>query len=67
MNMYNRSFYNNDERFFWMPFILGGLSGAAIGSVVSRPRPVYINGYQNPMPYFYNSPGYYSQGYNYYY
>ncbi len=47
--MYYR--YNSmDDRFggFWVPFLLGGLGGAAVVGV-SRPRPVYVN--QGPMPY----------------
>ena len=68
MNMFNNGYYGSEDRFFWMPFILGGLSGAAITSVASRPRPVYVNSYPSmQMPYYYN-PGYmYGSGYNYYY
>lgn len=66
MNMNNPNFYGNGDRFFWMPFILGGLSGAAIGSYASRPRPVFVNGYMPPaMPYY--NPGYMHSNYNYYY
>lgn len=63
--------YNNypqeGERFFLVPFLLGGLGGAAIASA-ARPRPVYVNPpapvpvqSYNPYPYGYNYYG----GYNY--
>ncbi len=65
--MNNQYLYSNGgERFFWMPFILGGLSGAAIGSYASRPRPVFVQGsapyYSYP---YYGGYGY--SNYNYYY
>ena len=52
-NMYPNNYY--DDRFvgsFFVPFLLGGLGGAAVVGL-SRPRPVYVNPpmqYQ-PMPY----------------
>lgn len=49
---------NNEDRFFIVPFLLGGLGGAAIASA-ARPRPVFVN----PQPYY---PSYYPYGYNYY-
>ena len=51
--------YNNGDRQFLFPFLLGGLGGAALVSA-SRPRPVFVN---NPYPYYYQRPSY---GYNYY-
>lgn len=55
--MYNYPYYqNNQERTFLVPFLLGGLGGAAIVGA-SRPRPVYVN------PPYYPYPSY---GYNYY-
>lgn len=59
---------------FWVPFLLGGLGGAAVVGL-SRPRPVYVN-QPAPAPYPYpprppyapyggGSYGY--SGYNYYY
>lgn len=48
-----------DERFFWVPFLLGGLGGAAIVGA-TRPRPVYVT---SPAPSYAPYPGY---GYNYY-
>ena len=57
-------YYNNmpveDDRFFWAPFLLGGLGGAAIVSA-TRPRPVYVTSPQPTYPP--PRPGY---GYNYY-
>ena len=53
--MYNK--YNNypsyyDDRFggFFVPFILGGLGGAAVVGL-SRPRPVVYNPYPPMQPY----------------
>lgn len=45
-------YYNYDERFggFFVPFLLGGLGGAAVVGL-SRPRPVYYNPAPYPYPY----------------
>ena len=56
--MYNYPYYNNGDRQFLFPFLLGGLGGAAIVSA-SRPRPVFVN---NSYP----RPNYQPYGYNYY-
>lgn len=60
---YNNYNYNNDDRFFLVPFLLGGLGGAAIVGA-SRPRPVYVNpppvAYPPVNPYGYNYYGGYS-------
>mgnify|MGYP004644110589 CR=1 FL=1 len=37
--MYN---YQNEDRQFIFPFLLGGLTGGALVGV-TRPRPVYVN------------------------
>lgn len=56
---------------FWVPFLLGGLGGAAVVGL-SRPRPVYVTG-SNPYPYPYPprpypyGGGYGYSNYNYYY
>lgn len=49
----NNNYY--DDRFggFAIPFLLGGLGGAAVVGL-SRPRPVYVN----PAPYPYYPPYY---------
>ncbi len=62
--MYNnyQGYYQNQDRQFLFPFLLGGLGGAAIVSA-SRPRPVFVN---NPYPRPYPTYGYnYYGGYNY--
>ena len=59
-NMMYNGMNNGDRIFpFAVPFLLGGLTGAAVVGV-SRPRPVYVNsGYPYgpypyyPRPYFY--------------
>lgn len=57
----NNNYY--DDRFFGafaVPFLLGGLGGAAIVGL-SRPRPVYYNStqpYPYPYPYPYQYPYY---------
>ncbi len=60
---------------FWVPFLLGGLGGAAVVGL-SRPRPVYVTGgYPSyapyppypPRPYPYQGGGYGYSNYNYYY
>ncbi len=61
--MYNNNYYyNNGDRQFLFPFLLGGLTGGALVGV-TRPRPVYVNPPQyQPYPY----PGYsYGYGYGY--
>lgn len=51
---YYQPYYYYDERFggFLVPFLLGGLGGAAVVGL-SRPRPVVYNPYPNN-PYYYN-------------
>ena len=58
-NNYQNPYNNQENRQFLFPFLLGGLGGAALTSVV-RPRPVYVN---SPYPYYRPYPNY---GYNYY-
>ena len=29
-------YYGNDERFFWAPFVIGGLAGTALGYGISN-------------------------------
>lgn len=63
-NAYRSGRPNNyyDDRFFGafaVPFLLGGLGGAAIVGL-SRPRPVVVNPTQPyPYPYNYQYPYYY--------
>ncbi len=63
----NYYLYKDGDRFFWAPFLLGGLGGAAVVGL-SRPRPVFVN----PIPNYYQIPpyrpyGYGYSNYNYYY
>lgn len=62
---YNNNYmpYNEDRQFF-VPFLLGGLAGSALVGF-SRPRPVYVNSpaYQQPYPYY--GPRPYNSYYNY--
>ncbi len=65
----NYYLYKDGDRFFWAPFLLGGLGGAAVVGL-SRPRPVFVN----PQPSYYPFPypnyrpyGYGYSNYNYYY
>lgn len=72
---YNYNYYlsRNGERFL-VPFLLGGLGGAAVVGI-SRPRPVFVNNpssyppYQPYPPYPPYRPygGYGYSNYNYYY
>ncbi len=68
---YDYYMVRDGERVFWVPFLLGGLGGAAVVGL-SRPRPVFVN--QPPQPYPPRPPyGPYGGGgsgysnYNYYY
>ena len=58
--------YKDGDRFFWAPFLLGGLGGAAIVGL-SRPRPVYVNPMPNYPYYGYRPYGYNYGNYGYYY
>lgn len=78
MKNYNDYYLVRDgDRYFWVPFLLGGLGGAAVVGL-SRPRPVYVNpsypSYPSyppypprPYPYGPGGSGYSNSGYNYYY
>ena len=46
---YNKYQYDNGDRQFFFPFLLGGLAGAGLVGV-SRPRPVFVTSpsYQQP-------------------
>ena len=49
-NQLQNQYYDNDDRQFFVPFLLGGLAGSAIVGL-SRPRPVYVNQPYYPRPY----------------
>ena len=59
--MYPYYNYIPDQRFgpFLVPFLLGGLGGAAITGL-ARPRPVYVNPPTMTIPY---NPNYYPYNY----
>ena len=64
-NFYNPkydTYYYNDDRIgtFIVPFLLGGLGGAAVVGL-SRPRPVYVTPGPYPYPNYY--PNYYPYPY----
>jgi hypothetical protein len=60
------NYYQNDDRTFLFPFLLGGLAGGAIGAY-SRPRPVYINPAYQTQPIYYPQGPYGNYSYSYYY
>lgn len=65
--MYPTNHYNDGDRQFFFPFLLGGLTGGAIASV-SRPRPVFVQSPPQPYPPYPPHPYYPPRpGYNYSY
>lgn len=62
----NYYLYKDGDRFFWAPFLLGGLGGAAVVGL-SRPRPVFVNPVPNYYQYPYRPYSYGYSNYNYYY
>lgn len=55
---YNQNYYKNGDRFvggFAFPFLLGGVTGAALSPSFWRPSPYNYN--YNPYPYYYNYYG----------
>lgn len=61
-------YQKGNDRYFLVPFLLGGLGGAALTSV-TRPRPVYVNPPMQVIPYqpYPYQGGYGYSNYNYYY
>ena len=43
------SYYGDDERFFWAPFVVGGLAGTALGYGIANNNQIQ----QNQMGYYY--------------
>ena len=58
--MYYQYLDGRNDRFggFFVPFILGGLTGGAVVAA-ARPRPVMVNPYQPYQPNYYQSGPYY--------
>lgn len=71
---YDNVAFDNDERFFWAPFVVGGLAGTALGYGIANNnqmnngtwQPVYP---MTPYPVYQSYPVYpsYSTSNNYYY
>lgn len=53
-NMMVRNPNNEDERFFWAPFVVGGLAGTALGYGIANNNQLNNQGY-----YYYQQPIYY--------
>jgi len=47
--VYNQPYYNEGDRQFFFPFLLGGLAGGALVST-TRPRPVFVQSPPRPYP-----------------
>ena len=46
---YNNMPYNNNDRQFFLPFLLGGLTGGLVSPLFyNNPRPYYNNNYYYP-------------------
>lgn len=43
------NYYSEDERFFWAPFVVGGLAGTALGYGLANNNQMN----NQPMPYYY--------------
>lgn len=65
----NYSLYNvpYNERGFWMPLLVGGLGGYAIGNAAAKPRPVYVNRPNYPSYPMMPGSSYGYSNFNYYY
>lgn len=63
--MYN-NYYQDGDRQFFFPFLLGGLAGGALVGA-SRPRPVFVQQPPRPYPYYPPYPYYGRPGFNYSY
>ena len=64
------SYYSDDERFFWAPFVVGGLAGTALGYGIANNQQMNAQPYYPyPMTPVYYYPPYstYSSHNNYYY
>lgn len=67
-NTTNSNFGPEDERFFFAPFLVGGLAGTALGYGIANNNQIKNGGYYMPPPpiYYYPAPTPYTYN-NYYY
>lgn len=71
---FNNGYQHDDERFFWAPFVVGGLAGTALGYGIANNNQIQ-NGTMQPVYPAYTYPMYqsypvyptYSNSNNYYY
>ena len=64
-NPYISTYNNGDERFFWAPFVVGGLAGTALGYGIANNNQINHQPYYPMYPVYPVYPSYSS--YNYYY
>lgn len=67
--MYNNQYFQDGDRQFFFPFLLGGLAGGALVGA-TRPRPVFVQQPPRPYPpypYYPPYPNYGRPGFNYSY
>ena len=60
------NYYQDGDRQFFFPFLLGGLAGGALVGA-TRPRPVFVQQPPRPYPYYPPYPYYGRPGFNYSY
>ena len=67
-NTPNGNFGTEDDRFFFAPFLVGGLAGTALGYGIANNNQIKNGGYYMPPPpiYYYPTPTPYTYN-NYYY
>lgn len=67
-NTNNNGFVQEDDRFFFAPFLVGGLAGTALGYGIANNNQIKNGGYYMPPPpiYYYPAPTPYTYN-NYYY
>ena len=67
-NMMIRNQGIGDERFFWAPFVVGGLAGTALGYGIANNNQINNQGYYYyPQPMYYPYPTYVYPSQNTYY
>ncbi len=49
-NNSNQALYNDGERFFWAPFVVGGLAGTALGYGIANNNQINNKGGYYPQP-----------------